>query len=398
MPRAPAAAPFTVFPIDFAIAGGLDGPSPRGGSAELDGERLVLLPPSGPPLPVPLMEVLGIAARDRCLDLLLVSGETLTLSRLGSRFDALHDALVRARNEALLDAYWMREGEAAPPTRAEWSGTPPRPCELRLMETALVLLFADGDPVRLPYALLESIQPEDHTVTLDLRGKGRFRFTGFGRAFEPFVDALSKAANGLHAAHLDLLRRTLPDLDPAALRNAAGLLRDGVAVPMTDLERAGLWRPLCRAAAAGGPAGELAALFELAGPAGPSAGVKRGLAGELSGDYLFFLAPITPDGCAAVLESVRLGGPGEEAEGRATYLFRLDGDPGSALDVLNSDLLDLNFRREPLLVPEGKLPRRRPAPLDALRGRLLGRAMHRSFEGWKAEVLALARAAGKGTP
>ena len=397
MSAPPAASVPFALALDYAFAGGTGtAPAPVAGTAELDAERLVLLPSSGSPLPVPLLEILSITGESHALRLTLASGGTLALSRLGARFEDFLQMLTRARNEALLDAFWMREEPAAPPVGAELATRPAgRPCELRLLETALVVLFPDADPVRLPYALTDSIRTENYRVVLEVRWKGVWHFARLGRGFDPFVDALARATNSLHASHLDLIRKTLPGLDAAVLRNAGALLRDGVAVPVAALDAAGLWGPLEQAAAAAGASEELAVLKGMADPLSWRAGIKRGLAAPLSGDYLFFLVPLGEGGRAAALETVRMGDGAEEADGRATYLFRLDGMHD--LDALNRDLLELNFRREPLLVPQEKLPRRRPAALETLRGRLLGRAVHRSPEGWKAGILALTQTREKGT-
>jgi hypothetical protein len=330
----------------------------------------------------------------RTLRLSLASGETLVLSRLGARLDDCRAALERARAEALLDALWMREEERFPPVAAQQIAEErTRPCELRLLETALVVLYPDALPVRLPYALIGGIGTADHRVALDARWMGRWTFARLGRSFDPFAEALSAALNGLQESLLGLLRRVLPSLDPPLLRAAAGLLRDGVTVPVEAVRAANLWQPLLAAATAAGSGDELGVLAELADGRGMRAGLKHGLAGPLSGDYLFVLAPLA--GGAAALEAIRLDGPEEGPGGRATYLFRLDGEVEPALDALNRDLLALNFRREPLLLPEADLPPLRPAALDGLRGRLLGRVAHRSPGAWKEGLLELI--AQKGT-
>ena len=383
-------------PLNYAIepmAGG--GVSPAPGSIEIGKGRMGLIPATGPPLLIPLEEIDAVNESNHAVRIALASGETLRLTRLGARMEDFLLNLTEARYETLLDAFWMREEPTAPPVQAELVAEHAgRPCELRLLETALVVLLPDADPVRLPYALLESARPEDHRLVLEFRWKGPWAFAGLGRAFDPFVEALSKASNALHTAHLDLVRIILPGLDAGTLRGAGTVLRDGVAVPVPALEAVGLWGPLERAAAAADAGDELSALEDLAAPPGMRAGIKRGLAGDLSGDYLFFLVPMGGDPGAVALETIPLRGKDGATGGRATYLFSTKGT--ADLDELNRDLLELNFRREPLLLPVEDLSRRRPIALDTLRRRLLGRVIHRTFAGWKAELLALAQTARKG--
>ena len=163
-------------------------------------------------------------------------------------------------------------------------------------------------------------------------------------------------------------------------------------------------------------------------------GMKRGLMGDLTGNYLWLLIPIYGKdprfGNAIVLEAVRLPsdpnekqsqeegmlleGEGDKATaGNATYVFRIVGRKDIAglagnekeLDVridsmisrINQLMLDINFRREPiflsdeLLKTEPKYARYKYATqkirsLKDLRELFVGRIIHSSFEQWKADI------------
>jgi hypothetical protein len=97
--------------------------------------------------------------------------------------------------------------------------------------------------------------------------------------------------------------------------------------------------------------------------------------------------------------------------GRATYFFRVPGMEASTPDEagpvlaaeaakINHALVLLNFRREPVYLPDSSLDsrpryyryavaRRRIGILANLRAAYAGRALHTSFEGWQKQVEAI---------
>ena len=80
------------------------------------------------------------------------------------------------------------------------------------------------------------MRARDYTVTIDVTGQDALAITRLGRRTDEFAALLGerlRAASNRTAAFLGSL---LPGLDPLALRAAAGLLRDGVAVPAGALD------------------------------------------------------------------------------------------------------------------------------------------------------------------
>jgi hypothetical protein len=145
-------------------------------------------------------------------------------------------------------------------------------------------------------------------------------------------------------------------------------------------------------------------------------GLKRGLLGDLTGEYIWFLVPIYSikqgePGNAVVMEAVN-----DEGGGRATYLFRImsrkDYSDQKNLDDLHKEvdrfintisrcMIDINFRREPIYLPDEKLDepeyqryrfsiQKLPA-LQTLRQLFIGRVIHSSTEQWQKDVMDLLR-------
>ena len=101
-------------------------------------------------------------------------------------------------------------------------------------------------------------------------------------------------------------------------------------------------------------------------------GLKRGLMGDRTGEYIWFLVPVfsadsKKPGNAIVMEAYALG---DEPKAYATYVFRLMprasyaegvGDAelaaaaDAAIETLNRCMVEVNFRREPIYLAEEKL-------------------------------------------
>ena len=142
-------------------------------------------------------------------------------------------------------------------------------------------------------------------------------------------------------------------------------------------------------------------------------GTKRGLMGDLTGDYVWFLVPFwglppSPGNALAMEASTGEGG------GRATYFFRMvdrarykeawatpgsDALVDSAIRRVNASMLEVNFRREPIYLSDLRLDEPRYARyrfaakklsgLRTLRDLFVGRVVHSSPDQWKEGVTEL---------
>jgi len=150
-----------------------------------------------------------------------------------------------------------------------------------------------------------------------------------------------------------------------------------------------------------------------------SIGFKRGLMGDLTGEYIWFLMPIYGNaqkeyGNAVAMEAAET--TGEETTGKATYFFRitsrkdyptcgtierLDEITDKLLKKINRCMIDINFRREPVYLPNEKLEEpayyrynvaaQKLPSLRLLRDLYIGRVIHASPEQWKTDVMDLLR-------
>jgi hypothetical protein len=108
------------------------------------------------------------------------------------------------------------------------------PAELRVYDDALLVVGASGSE-RVSFCFVQAVETAGYVVTVRVAGRDALAVSRLGHRTGEFSDVLTgrlTQARGRTAAFLGAL---LPGLDPMALRQAAGLLRDGVAVPASEL-------------------------------------------------------------------------------------------------------------------------------------------------------------------
>ena len=160
----------------------------------------------------------------------LADGTALELSRLG-----------RMRTQLLEELRDARAGAAAAQARAV--GADERftatiggcPVDLHVFEDAL-LITGGGPARRIAFSFVADVQSRDYTVTVDAAGQDALSITRLGRRTDEFAALLAERLRAARTRTAAFLGSLLPGLDPIALRAAAGLLRDGVAVPARALD------------------------------------------------------------------------------------------------------------------------------------------------------------------
>lgn len=385
----------------------------------LDKDKLTVLPKFGEALLISYREIVDFAGVDYRLALDLASGEKLTLFNLGYQFEDFTKRLAGLRNEVLLGDLLMKEalkyqcGEAEIVyTDQNGNDLQKGECEIRLYETALLVISWRQDPVRIPYSYFTKIESNDYQLTLNTEFGETLVLSKMGRQFDSFVKMLSQITNELSQKIQVSIKELLPTADSIALRKLARLMKEGWAVRRAEIEAVSpvFWEDLEQRLTVAGIKEEYDFLMTLSQPGQICIGMKRGLFGEPT-DYLWFLIPIynvNPDqpGNAVAMEATS-----GEGSGRATYFFRITSRKDYAgfqnieaftpvitdfIKNINRGMLEINFRREPIYLPDRKLKepgylkylfavKKIPA-LRTLRELFIGRVIHSTPEQWKKDV------------
>jgi hypothetical protein len=201
------------------------------GDVTVAGGVLELQPAAGTALRVPSGRIAAVAEPAPFTVLVtLADGATLELSRLGRMRTQLLAELHDARAEVAV-AESRVVGDAV-----RFSGTVAgSTADLHVFEDALLVL-AGGQAKRIAFSFVAGARARDYAVTIDVTGQDALVVTRLGRRTDEFADLLGERLRQARNRTSAFLGSLLPGLDPLALRAAAGLLRDGVAVPARELD------------------------------------------------------------------------------------------------------------------------------------------------------------------
>lgn len=420
-PEGEAVKPVIEANLTYSLRIGAVAPAEGEGKGQITKEQLLILPKFGAPLPFPLRGILSHDAKDYRITIALPDGQ-LALWGLGLCFEDFFRNLVGQRNQLILKDMLMEEKLNKPVARGAFafstkSGDAVRAgdCELRLYETALVIMPDRSDLIRIPYSDIESTVPENYRLTITTEYGEMATLSQLGRLFDPFVKGLSEASAELQKKVLETLRGLLPLADAAQLRSLVGLMKEGRAARRSAIEAVSpsAWARLEKELAAMGISREYEFLRGLTRSDQAWIGVKRGLMGDMTGQYVWFLIPIIGKDPTAPGNAIAMEASSKEGAGKATYFFRIAGrkehraksaeelgqECEGLIKTINRALIEINFRREPIYLPEERLTEpayqrylfsigRLPS-LRALRGLFIGRIAHSTPEQWERGVVSL---------
>lgn len=199
--------------------------------AKVAGGIFVLTPDAGEVLRVPFGQIASVAEGEQfTLRVALAQGTVIELSRLG----VMRTQLLAEMKDAHADA---AATTAATVGQADiFSGfAGGEQAEIRVYDDAL-LVIGPGSPLRVSFAFVKAVREDNYVVTVEVTGADPVVLTRVGHRTAEFTKALSKRIGDARGRTSAFIGALLPGLDPMALRQAAALLRDGVAVPVDALD------------------------------------------------------------------------------------------------------------------------------------------------------------------
>jgi len=382
-------------------------------------ENLTILPFSGSVLMIPYREILEVSEGDYQLHLSLSSKEKIRLFYLGAYYDDFKRVLTNLRNEVLLKDLLMHETLKASDVPAHLVYLDERgeekhrgACKARLYETSLVLILEKGDIIRVPFSDIGEFSEQDFSLTILTEFGEKIALSMMGQNLDPFKTTLSDLINALQLKSLRMLKEMLPGVDQLSLRKVARFMKEGRAARRLDVEAVNpkIWKELEKRVALQDYLKEsYDFLMGMAQRDHVCIGMKRGLMGDLTGEFIWFLIPIyhadaREPGNAIAMETTT-------ETGHATYFFRITSrkdyatfksleDLGREADkvikTINRCMIDINFRREPIYLPDSALEEQRyfrykvavqklPS-LRLLRNLFIGRVIHAASDQWAKDV------------
>ena len=393
--------------------------------ASLSEEKLQLKPIFGETLSVPYRDILELSGSEYKIQVVLNSRDKLILFNLGYRYEDFLRELSKHHNAILLKDMLIQEKPIKSNIEGVFSfldkdGEEKQggACELRIYETALVIIPEMGEIIRVPHSYIDRISEEDYTLIVDTEFGEKFKISMLGANFNPLKDELTKMMHELIVKSQTSLKELLPEANPMIIRRAARIMREGKAARRADIESISheLWDTLEKKLTVLGIMEEYDYLKSLSQQDKICIGLKRGLMGDLTGEYVWFLIPMYSTETGKPGNAIAMEASTGEGGGKATYFFRMVSrkdypkytnieDLHKVMDdlipTINRCMLEINFRREPIYLSDDKLeePRysrywyavKRMPSLRTLRSLFKGRVSHLSSEQWRKDVMDLLR-------
>jgi hypothetical protein len=389
-------------------------------------EYLTVYPKFGSILPVHLREINQIEAEDYRITLPIISNEKLILFDLGQCYEDFARILADLRNEVIIKDLLMNETLRKPDIEMEFAYYDEKGNEkqkdagkIRLYETGLVIIPQKGEVLRIPYSDITNVSDDKYSIKISTELGEQFLFQKMGSEFDGFLKEFQDIYNDLQSKAVSSIKALFPAIDSLSLRRVAPLMREGKAAKRADIEAINprLWQQLEKRIASTRLHESYDYLKELGRQERIAIGFKRGLMGDLTGEYVWFLVPIYGAsekgyGNAIVMEAAEP--TTEESGGRATYFFKianrqdypafktaeeLDTETDKLIKRINRCMLDINFRREPIYLSDERLEEtdyvkykialQRIPSLQLLRRLYIGRVIHASPEQWKNDAMEL---------
>lgn len=317
----------------------------------------------------------------------------IRLSMLGRRFDRAAELISRWYEKGKLADSLMPEKpeETFEEAQYELSRKGRRQGTVRLYSTfASVTDAKNGHVRRIPYSYIRDILDEGLAVNIRMVKGPDIALSMMGRRKDVLIRRVSELRGELSASLAAVMGGMLGIDSESGLKMLGECLPDGRGILLQALEG----KSSETAAAITGflKSGRMAPLMDAADEI--AVGAKKGLMGELDGDYLWAVLRI---GHVAAFDAIS----SEEESSRAAYVFNCDGGgfPGFVED-LSWGLTSIGFRREPLYLPDEKLK----APghesylqaledvpeLRRLRQQLAARVAHTGEGSWVERILKMA--------
>jgi hypothetical protein len=371
-----------------------------------DKETAIVTPSSGTPIAFDLGDVERAVKRDWDCELTLYTGRRLQLRQFGAAFSTMCEEFLSAWRDRTIRCLLLEDLEEI----ARYSATaglngPPAPAEIRLYKSNLAVLPADGPAIQWRLAEVDGVSFDDasYTVTLESAGQ-KLTVARLAKKTDEFRGNLEGAIGDLRTHVAEALHSTFPFLNSDQLLQLQQAIPEGRSVALSTLQA--IHPKLVDALIAQAVDEPLRPYFDVLRKRAEGDGVMTGFkfirpdedgeapAAEETKDeqklFFWFFFPL-PGG--------RVAWEATTGSGRATYFFDAPPPVDQAIARLTRGLALVNFRREPVYLPDESLEQqqqfhryaigcRKLPDLRALRAAFKGRAIHTSLEAWTSQLAA----------
>jgi hypothetical protein len=375
-----------------------------------DAEACLVTPAGGTPLAFDLGDFDCAAPAEWELRFTVFTGRTLLLRQFGAAFGRMSEELLAAWRDRTVRCLLLEDLAETGRYTGAANGVP---AEIRIFRSNLAILPQSGTPRQWRLAEIDSCRFDSAAYQVVMESAGeRLVLSKLAKKTDEAFGKLRAAIDALHTQAARALHDLFPFLNTDQLRKLQQAMPEGRSCPVTTLAsiHANLpaaieaqaieesLRPYFESlrAVASGPVetgfkmitvGDAAEGEEEPDAGGESEGAKK----DERPLFFWYFFPLA-NGLAAWEATT--------GSGRATYLFRAPSPAGTAIARLTRGLALVNFRREPVYLPDASLEQqaryhryaigaRKLPELRDLRAAFVGRAAHTTPENHKAQIVQL---------
>ncbi len=362
-----------------------------------DAGSCTITPAGGTPLAFDLGDADRATPAEWDLQLALYGGRTVVLKQFGAAFSRMSEELLAAWRDRTVECLLLEDLEEIARYQCAANGTP---AQVRIFKSNLAMLPLTGAPLEWRLAEIDScaFDAGDYSIVLQSAGE-RLVLSKLGKKTDEAFANLRESIDSLHTKCAKALHELFPFLNADALRRLQQAMPEGRSCAIPEL--ATIHTRLPDSLRARAVDESLAPYFEWLSERSAApllAGFKftwgsdedEGRNGEAAAPFFFwYFFPLAGN---------RVAWEATTGTGRATYFFRTEGPVDAAVARLTRGLALVNFRREPIYLPDLLLEQesrfrryaigaRKLGDLRALRAAYGGRAKHSSLEAWQTQVL-----------
>lgn len=391
------------------------------GKIRLTPSSIKISSPLSPPLEISYEDITSIVSRDYKIRIKLFSDDVIVIGDLGYKYEDALRELIKSRNEFILKNMLISNSLVKSGYKADISVEREdgridySDCEIRIYENALIVFTKTSDPLSLLFCFMEDIRKERYEVKIIMDDK-KVTLRNLGKKFDSFTRVLSETNDKMAFRTQTTLSTLLPKASPLELRRLANSMKDGKAVSRMETEEISdaLWEQLKNRLDLIHIKKEYDFLSAYANKDKIHFGVKRGLMGDMTGDYLWFLFPLYAADTSIPVNAIAMETVNTEGESQASYFFKicdrrkyketdsineLSSLVDERLKEINRCMLEIDFRREPIYLKEERLQEEKyekyriamslVPEIKKIRDAYIGRVIHRSFRQWSEDVVSL---------
>ena len=379
--------------FQYLDAGGA--PLGQGGcQLQLEEDIAIVTPSGGTPIAFDLGDVDRVVPGEWDLQFALHGGNTIVLKQFGGAFSGMAGECLAAWRDRTVDCLLLEDLEEIARYEGAANGAA---AELRIFRSNLAVLPRAGVPLQWRLAEIDAVRFDTTAYQMVLEsGDERLVLGKLGKKTDEAVQDLTGAVDALRTQSARALQEMFPFLGTEALRRLQSVMPEGRSASLTELaaidarlpetliERAvdEPLRPYFEALRQRA-AGPLCAGFKFLRAEEHETGTE-----DTSPLFFWFFFPLP--GNLAAWEATT-------GTGRATDLFRTGSDVAQSIRQITRGLALINFRREPIYLPDSSLEQqpkfrryaigtRRLPELRDLRATYSGRAIHSTPEEWLHKV------------